>query len=43
MFTLGGDFVADSVRQDSFGGLAKSSDLSHVMKRLLDIKYAQRA
>jgi L-ribulokinase len=28
---------------DSFGGLAKSADLSHVMKRLLDIKYAQRA
>jgi L-ribulokinase len=28
---------------DSFGGLAKSADLSDVMKRLLDIKYAQRA
>jgi L-ribulokinase len=28
---------------DSFGGLAKSADLSQVMKRLLDIKYAQRA
>jgi len=28
---------------DSFGGLTKSADLSHVMKRLLDIKYAQRA
>ncbi len=27
---------------DSFGGLAKSADLSHVMKRLLDIKYDQR-
>jgi L-ribulokinase len=28
---------------DSFGGLTKSADLSHVMKSLLDIKYAQRA
>ncbi len=28
---------------DSFGGLTKSADLSRVMKRLLDIKYAQRA
>ena len=28
---------------DGFGGLTKSADLSHVMKRLLDIKYAQRA
>jgi L-ribulokinase len=28
---------------DAFGGLAKSADLSSVMKRLLDIKYAQRA
>jgi L-ribulokinase len=28
---------------DSFGGLTKSADLSLVMKRLLDIKYAQRA
>ena len=28
---------------DSFGGLSKSADLSHVMKSLLDIKYAQRA
>ncbi len=28
---------------DSFGGLTKSADLSGVMKRLLDIKYAQRA
>ena len=28
---------------DSFGGLTKSADLSHVMKGLLDIKYAQRA
>ena len=28
---------------DSFGGLTKSADLSQVMKRLLDIKYAQRA
>ncbi len=27
---------------DSFGGLTKSADLSGVMKRLLDIKYAQR-
>jgi L-ribulokinase len=27
---------------DSFGGLTKSADLSQVMKRLLDIKYAQR-
>ena len=27
---------------DSFGGLNKSADLSQVMKRLLDIKYAQR-
>ncbi len=27
---------------DSFGGLAKSVDLSQVMKKLLDIKYAQR-
>ena len=26
---------------DSFGGLSKSADLSQVMKRLLDIKYAQ--
>jgi hypothetical protein len=43
MFTLGVDFGTNSVRQDSFGGLAKSADLSHVMKRLLDIKYARRA
>jgi L-ribulokinase len=28
---------------DSFGGLTKSADLSQVMKRLLDIKYVQRA
>ena len=28
---------------DSFGGLTSSADLSQVMKRLLDIKYAQRA
>jgi L-ribulokinase len=28
---------------DSFGGLTRSADLSGVMKRLLDIKYAQRA
>jgi len=28
---------------DAFGGLTKSADLSQVMKRLLDIKYAQRA
>jgi len=28
---------------DSFGGLTKSADLSHVMKGLLDIKYAHRA
>jgi L-ribulokinase len=28
---------------DSFGGLTRSADLSQVMKRLLDIKYAQRA
>ena len=28
---------------DSFGGLTKSANLSHVMKSLLDIKYAQRA
>src|SRR5271167_2344866 len=28
---------------DSFGGLSKSADLSQIMKRLLDIKYAQRA
>ena len=28
---------------DSFGGLTKSADLSQVMKRLLDIKYTQRA
>jgi L-ribulokinase len=28
---------------DAFGGLTKSADLSEVMKRLLDIKYAQRA
>jgi len=27
---------------DSFGGLTKSADLSRVMKRLIDIKYAQR-
>jgi L-ribulokinase len=27
---------------DSFGGLTKSADLSQIMKRLLDIKYAQR-
>ena len=27
---------------DSFGGLSRSADLSHVMKSLLDIKYAQR-
>jgi L-ribulokinase len=27
---------------DSFGGLAKSADLSQVMKKLLDIKYGQR-
>ena len=28
---------------DAFGGLNKTADLSQVMKRLLDIKYAQRA
>ena len=28
---------------DAFGGLDRSADLSQVMKRLLDIKYAQRA
>jgi L-ribulokinase len=28
---------------DSFGGLTKSADLSHVMKTLIEIKYAQRA
>jgi L-ribulokinase len=28
---------------DALGGLSKSADLSQVMKRLLDIKYAQRA
>ena len=28
---------------DSFGGLTESANLSQVMKRLLDIKYAQRA
>jgi L-ribulokinase len=28
---------------DAFGGLTKSADLSQVMKKLLDIKYAQRA
>jgi L-ribulokinase len=28
---------------DAFGGLTRSADLSQVMKRLLDIKYAQRA
>jgi L-ribulokinase len=28
---------------DSFGGLTKSANLSQVMKRLLDIKDAQRA
>jgi L-ribulokinase len=28
---------------DSFGGLTRSADLSQVMKKLLDIKYAQRA
>jgi L-ribulokinase len=28
---------------DAFGGLTKSADLSGIMKRLLDIKYAQRA
>ena len=28
---------------DAFGGLTKSVDLTQVMKRLLDIKYAQRA
>jgi L-ribulokinase len=27
---------------DSFGGLTRSADLSHVMKSLLEIKYAQR-
>jgi len=27
---------------DSFGGLTKSADLSRVMKRLIEIKYAQR-
>jgi L-ribulokinase len=27
---------------DSFGGLTRSADLSLVMKRLLDIKYAER-
>ncbi len=27
---------------DSFGGLTKSADLSRIMKRLIDIKYAQR-
>jgi L-ribulokinase len=28
---------------DSFGGLTESANLSQVMKKLLDIKYAQRA
>ena len=28
---------------DSFGGLNRSVDLSQVMKKLLEIKYAQRA
>jgi len=28
---------------DAFGGLTKSADLAQVMKKLLDIKYAQRA
>jgi L-ribulokinase len=28
---------------DSFGGLTRSADLSQVMKKLLEIKYAQRA
>jgi L-ribulokinase len=28
---------------DAFGGLTKSADLTQVMKKLLDIKYAQRA
>jgi L-ribulokinase len=28
---------------DSFGGLTKSADLSQVMKRLLDIKCAERS
>jgi L-ribulokinase len=28
---------------DSFGGLSHSADLSHVMKRLIEIKYAGRA
>ena len=28
---------------DSFGGLNRSVDLSQTMKRLLEIKYAQRA
>ncbi len=28
---------------DAFGGLTKTADLSQIMKRLLDIKYAQRA
>jgi L-ribulokinase len=28
---------------DAFGGLTKSADLSQTMKRLLDIKYAQRS
>jgi len=28
---------------DSFGGLTRSADLAGVMKRLIEIKYAQRA
>jgi L-ribulokinase len=28
---------------DSFGGLTRSADLSHLMKTLIEIKYAQRA
>jgi L-ribulokinase len=29
------------VLHDSFGGLSRSADLSQVMKRLIEIKYAQ--
>ena len=30
------------VLHDAFGGLTHSADMSHVMKRLIEIKYAQR-
>ena len=30
------------VLRDSFGGLSHSADLSQVMKRLIEIKYAQQ-